>query len=182
VPLVGAGARLHVACRRQAADSPEQPHGVCTGWNQRRRVATLARCRVGLGNVRHSGRPGARRATGRKKSALQLGVTDLLRVRSTTLAAEPEPHGVARNGRKKSVLELAVRQAGPAAARRAAERAAAAASKEGSSVGIVKVAGRPCARACVLPVPPVKLRTSARPIMSRGMRQEAAPIRVKHSS
>jgi len=80
------------------------------------------------------------------------------------------------------VLELAVRQAGPAAARRAAERAAAAASKEGSSVGIVKVAGRPCARACVLPVPPVKLRTSARPIMSRGMRQEVAPIRVKHSS
>lgn len=41
--------------------------------------------------------------------------------------------------RKKSVLELAVRQAGPAAARLGAERAAAAASKEGSSVGIIKV-------------------------------------------
>ena len=40
--------------------------------------------------------------------------------------------------RKRSVLELALRQAGPAAARLAAQRAAAAASSEGSSVGIVK--------------------------------------------
>ena len=41
--------------------------------------------------------------------------------------------------RKRAVLELALRQAGPAAARAAAQRAAAAASSEGSSVGIVKV-------------------------------------------
>ncbi|KAK9825158.1 hypothetical protein WJX81_006717 [Elliptochloris bilobata] len=41
--------------------------------------------------------------------------------------------------RKRAALELAVRQTGSAAARAAAERAAAAASKEGSSVGILKV-------------------------------------------
>ena len=41
-------------------------------------------------------------------------------------------------GRKQSVLELALRQSGPQAARAAAEKAASVATKEGSSVGMLK--------------------------------------------
>lgn len=41
--------------------------------------------------------------------------------------------------RKRSTLEVAIRQSGPAAARAAAAKAAGVATKEGSSVGIIKV-------------------------------------------
>lgn len=45
--------------------------------------------------------------------------------------------------RKRSTLEIAIRQSGPAAARAAAEKAAGAVTKEGSSVGVIKVREAP---------------------------------------